>query len=468
MFIRSEYFRRVRVSLLILSSIFSLHIQAQQYSKQDVLFDLSYLKNTLEETHFNLYGHTTKAAFEQNFASIKREIKKDSFSLLEVSNLFQKVTAGANNAHTTVTFPVSSYYEFTQSQGLVFPLEVAIEENKVFIRKNWSNQEVIKVGSELKSINGLPIKNILTQIYPLIAAESIYFKNTLIEGFSLPRYYWQAFGEQRSFIVEIIQDQKIQSFQLQGIKAWDEYEMKREDIVKAEWALEKFTDAAYLRPGNLSGDLPKFKRFIDSAFSVIRTQKTRNLIIDLRNNQGGDDPFSDYLVSYIADKPFRWNSSFELKSSRVLKEYYREKQDTTTAYAKAILEHQDGEIFTYDFGVHQPQPKEKRFTGKVYVLVNRHSFSQSTVAAAQIQDYGFGTIVGEETAEHPNLLASIFHFRLPRTDIEVGISKGKIYRVNGKDDGRGVIPDIVIRDHLLDENDEILDGLLARIKKQPY
>ena len=342
-------------------------------------------------------------------------------------------------------------------------MEVSIENGKVLVRKNWSENDSIKIGAELKSINGLPIAEVLEKIYPQIAAESLYFRNTLIESFTLPRYYWQVFGEQKTFEVEIFQNGKRVTHILQAIKAWDDYEAKRNDIVKEDWVLKLLQDAAYLRPGSLSGDLEKYKRFIDSAFIEINTKKYKNLIIDLRNNGGGDDPFSDYLVSYIADKPFRWNSKFQLKSSRILKEDVRQNKDTTQAYWKWILSIENGKIGNYDFGFQEPQPKAKRFKGEVYVLVNRHSFSQATVAAAQIQDYGYGVIVGEETAEHPNLLASVFTYTLPNTKIQVGISKGKIYRVNGIDNGKGVIPDIMIKDHLLDDTDEILNGLLNKL-----
>ena len=37
----------------------------------------------------------------------------------------------------------------------------------------------------------------------------------------------------------------------------------------------------------------------------------------------------------------------------------------------------------------------------------------------------------------------------------------------GSKKAEGVIPDIYIRDHLLDENDEILDGLLKIIENKP-
>ncbi len=198
----------------------------------------------------------------------------------------------------------------------------------------------------------------------------------------------------------------------------------------------------------------------------IKGEESKTLIIDLRNNGGGDNSFSDYLVSYIADKPFNWNANFTLKTSQILKDHVRKNYDTTDVYWQAVLTHKNGEIYDYTFEEYQPQPEEKRFLGKVYVLVNRQSHSQSAVTAAQIQDYEWGTIVGEETGDYPSLLASQFPYILPHTGIPVKVAKGFIVRVNGSTKEEGVIPDIFIKDHLLDEKDEILEGLLRKIRSR--
>ena len=453
--------------LVFITAALSFQTSAQKYSKSDVLSDLKYLKISLEETHFDLYTYSSKEDFERNYSEVKKQIQNDSLSLLEVINLFQRVVSKANNAHTRILFPVQPYLAYAESGGSVFPLEVAIENGKALVRKNWSTNTNISIGDELKTINGTPIHEVFKKIYPQISAERLYFKNAQLEGFTLPRHYWQVFGEQQEFEVEILQNGLLSTQKLVPIKAMEEYEMKRDDILKHDWDLKYLSDSSvYLRPGGFGGDEDKYRKFVDSAFIDINTRRPKNLIIDLRNHPGGDDSFSDYLVSYIADKPFKWASKFQLKTSAILKEDVRQTRDTTETYWKSILEHNNGEVYEYDFGYYKPQPLPERYKGDVYVLINRQSYSQSTVTAAQIQDYGFGQIVGEETAEYPNLLASIFTYKLPITQISVDVSKGKIYRVNGDDDGKGVTPDILIRDHLLDENDEILDGLIRQIENK--
>jgi C-terminal processing protease CtpA/Prc len=265
------------------------------------------------------------------------------------------------------------------------------------------------------------------------------------------------------FKVEIRLDGKTNIYHLKAVSLIEDFESKRTEVLNASMKLKFYDRTAYLNPGNFSGDEEKYRKFIDSSFAEIKEKESLRLIIDLRNNGGGDDSFSDYMVSYIADKPFKWCSSFSLRTSSILKERVKQTKDTTSAFWKSVLTHEDGEAYPYSFEPYQPQHERRRFKGEVYVLVNRQSYSQSTVTAAQIQDYNFGTIVGEETGEYPSLYASIFQYALPETGILVNVSKGYLVRVNGNTEERGVVPDVLIKDHLLDEKDEILEGLLKEI-----
>jgi hypothetical protein len=454
--------------LIAFTLLFSLPALGQKsFARQDVIEDLDYLRSSLEQAHYNLYAYTSKEDFDRNFEQVKSSIHKDSITALEVTSLFQSVISKANNGHTEINFPGAVYGEYLYSGGTLFPLEIAFEEGKALIRKNWSNDDALDVGTEIVSINDQTLDEVLQKLYPLISAEREYFKLAKLELLSFPRLYWQAFGEQEDFEVEIIKDGKTEKHQIKSTSGIEGYEMRRNEIFSQTRELKFLNESAYLRPGNFGGDEQKYRSFIDSSFVEINSRKLPNLIIDLRNNLGGDDSFSDFLVSYIADKPFRWNSEFTLKTSAILKAHVRENYDSNNPFWQSVLSHEDGSIYPYEFDEYEPQPIEKRYTGKVYVLVNRQTHSQSAVTAAQLQDYGFATIVGEETGDYPSLYASQYAFTLPRTGIEVKISKGYIVRVNGSKKQEGVMPDLYIKDHLLDENDEILYTLLKNIEEKP-
>lgn len=455
-------------TLTILLSLSSLlieftHAQNQYFEKDVVKADLEYLYNALQEAHFNVYAYTSKEEFEEAFLRVKNDIREDTLELLEVTSLYQRLVSKINNGHTEIDFPGASYAQYAYAGGTLFPLEIAFEEGQCLIRKNFSSIEEIKTGDEITHINGQSMEEILDAIYPQLSAERAYFKNAKIELYSFPRLYWQVFGQIDSFDVQIKKDEQTQSYALNAVNLIEGYEMKREEVMNAQMNVQFYNDVAYLNPGHFSGDETKYKLFIDSAFLEINKVQPANLIIDLRNNFGGNNSFSDYLVSYIANKPFQWNSRLSIRSSKFLKEHVRKYNDTTDVYFQEILSRNDGEIYDYHFDDYKPQPAEKRFVGKVYVLVNRQSHSQAAVTAAQIQDYDFGIIVGEETGEYPTLYASQFQFTLPNTGILVKVSKGQIVRVNGSLKKEGVIPDIYIQDHLLDEEDEILNELIKKI-----
>lgn len=450
--------------LFFLLAIFSQNSLAQQsdkeFDKNEIIEDLDYLNNSLNDAHYNLYAYTSKEDFLKNYQNIKNSITKDSLSVLEATTIFQKVISVANNGHTEIDFPGDSYRAYAYSAGTIFPLEIAFENDKCLIRKNFSNNPDIKIGSEIISINGVLMADILAEIYRQVSAERTYFKNAKIELYSFPRYYWQVFGKQDDFEIEIQSNETVKRYSIEAVNLIEGYEMKRTEVLNAQMNLKFFKKAAYLNPGHFNGDETIYQRFIDSAFLKINERQSENLIIDLRNNNGGNNSFSDYLVSYFANSPFKWNSRLSIKSSKFLKEHTRKHSDTTDIYFKNILSYNNGEIYDVQSEDYQPQEVNKRFIGKVYVLVNRQSHSMSAVTAAQVQDSKFGTIVGEETGEYPTLYASQFQYALPNTGIIVKVAKGQIIRVNGSEKLEGVIPDIIIKDHLIDEEDEILKGLL--------
>jgi hypothetical protein len=146
--------------LLCLGSISSFAQSTPRFSKKQVLSDLKFLYSSLEETHYNLFAYTPKQKYDSIYKELSSSIKKDSLSLLETTNLYQHLTSSANNGHTEIPFPGQSYYEYAQAGGTLFPLEIALEDEKALVRKNWSNNQEIEIGSELMSINGIPIDRI--------------------------------------------------------------------------------------------------------------------------------------------------------------------------------------------------------------------------------------------------------------------------------------------------------------------
>ena len=460
-------FSRIAI-LFFLVHLLNVGNAQQKYAKEDVLKDLNYLNASLLESHYNLFAFTSGREYSENIKKIEGEINKDSLSLLEVHSLFQRVVAKANTGHCEIDFPVQLYKEYVTDEGSLFPLEIAIEEEGVFIRANYTSKKNIK-GMQLVSINEIPIQDILEKIYPYISAERVYLKNAKLEFWSFPRLYWQVFGENKTFKLEIKSNSKTSSITVNAVRAIT-FEKNRTDFLNQKREFKFINQIAYLNPSKFSVEADSlekvYKYFIDSCFLQIKKQECKRLIIDLRNNPGGDNELSDYLLSYIATKPFKWNSSFKIKTSKVLKEHTRQYNDTNDVYFRKILDKPDGFIYGYKYQDCNPKKSDNHFTGKVYVLINRQTYSMAAITAAIIKDYKFGKIMGEETGDTPTLHGAQFAFSLPLTKINVKVPKGYIIRPNGSKIVEGVIPDIIVTDHLLDNEDEILESVLLKITNE--
>jgi C-terminal processing protease CtpA/Prc len=236
-------------------------------------------------------------------------------------------------------------------------------------------------------------------------------------------------------------------------------------------------DVAYLRPGDFLNaetqdistqeafDNTEFLDFIDSAFREIARKKAQHLILDLRGNYGGDNSFSDPMIAYFADKPFRIASKFSVRTSQVTKSFWKDVNIPELAEMKQqIMTLEDGSRFEVELAVTQPRTDDLAFKGEVITLVDRFSFSNTSAVAAIVQDYEFGVLVGEETSDTPSSCGALHTFNLPNTEMLIFFPKACMTRPSGDPSLRGVIPDHVISDNPFTEEDEILDAALQLIQ----
>ena len=58
-----------------------------------------------------------------------------------------------------------------------------------------------------------------------------------------------------------------------------------------------------------------FKEKLESVFKQIQQDSLTNLILDIRDNPGGNSEPADILTSYVYDKPYKANSKILIKRS---------------------------------------------------------------------------------------------------------------------------------------------------------
>ncbi|HEY6900293.1 MAG TPA: S41 family peptidase, partial [Puia sp.] len=151
----------------------------------------------------------------------------------------------------------------------------------------------------------------------------------------------------------------------------------------------------------------EYRQTIDSLFRLLELHKVSNLILDVRNNQGGDFPPMRYLLSYLVLRPVRCILGGE--ESRMVK------------------------------------PAAHCYKGKLWVLINGGSYSATAITAAVLQKEGRARFIGEETGGNKyEISGNPEELILPRTKIRCYIAT-VIYKItSGKNNGHGVYPDYFV------------------------
>jgi hypothetical protein len=462
---------------------------ATKVPARSIRSDFSFLYRTLKEAHIDLYAHRSKLEYDNYYRALAATIRGPMTSVA-VATLFQKFVAFGRIGHAHIDAPIVAFVSYLQGGGKLLPIFVRIDGARVLLTEPAEDSGTLRAGTEITAIDGIPIHNVLNRLSSYVSAERPYMVYAQMEE-SFPALLWLDLGGVRSIMVTASVAGKALTVPVSAVTLAQRSALGAKfsspslstDFSTRDYKLLD-NGIAYLRPGPffnteqpVSGAQPSYQAasfltFIDDSFHKILASRATDLIIDLRNNPGGDNSFSDPMVAWFATRAFRFASSFTLKASAATKADYARQRAAGTKIDPNFAHQMDAEArepngtrYKYDLPLAQPRTGP-RFTGRVWILVNRHSYSNAASVAALVQDYGFGKVIGEETADVASNYASVQSFTLPNTKISVIYPKSHFVRPNGKDEVSGVTPDFSIpRAPITGTNDQVLYDAIALIQQ---
>ena len=470
----------VRVLRLLLSFLIIAHVLSAAaeepagdnkpvwFTPEQIQADFDYLYDGLQSANFDLYAFTGQDEFETRFQSLRRSFNQP-MTRFDAEMSFQQFVALADQSHTRIESDFSGFFAHIASGGLVFPLDIAVENGQMLVTGNASSVQDIQPGDRITAIGEEKVTDLLPRLTAHLSAESPEFALVLLETY-MPLVVWLENGRSDVSSVTVEHADGTRGVYDLGAdpgvdRAVDVDENQASVETNQPYSLQgrdakMLTETvAYLRPGPFSNtdlganplDTKKYLTFIDSAFEEFVDNKAAHLILDLRNNPGGNNSFSDPVIAWFADRPFRFSSDFRVRVSPLttaanqarLATLPESSSNVSRLYAELFASSEDGQIVQFSIPEVKPRP-EPRFAGEVTVLVNRYSFSNAVTAAALIQDYGFGTIMGEPTVDMATTYGAMERFTLPITGIVVTYPKALIVRPNGMDHAHPLTPDIAL------------------------
>jgi hypothetical protein len=413
--------------------------------------DLAFLKKSIDATHPDLSFSADGDALARTFAIVEKKLDKPM-----TRDAAWRVMATLNPVFSDAHFFVSMG-EFENEMrahldygGGFFPFEVHVDHHgDVFISAVAGGGKTPLARMRLERINGIPARKVVRTLLGLTHGDTPELRaNVLSERWW--RFYWKAFGSPAQFDLIVKTPTGTKKLQLPAARVVPSPVARANDF-DYYYRFEMLPEKVALLTVNsfLWADSKRFYAFTNDAFTRIRAAGATSLMIDVRANIGGNDPmWKEGIMPYIADKPYRHGSTY------VKKVIPGRESDTEKLGARV-----EGEIMTW----HAPEPEHPlRFTGKVYVLIGRMTYSSSILFINTMQDFKFATLVGEAGAARARQSGGVQDFVLPNTKWGASVPRFILDRPSGSRHPVLVQPDLLMPDDPFDER-ALIKALHTRI-----
>ncbi len=397
----------------------SLLLNAQTSVRQGYLDDLKIYREIVETSHSGMYLYTSKSEFDSLFFAAEKEINTnddldDRGYFLLMADIHTHLRCG----HSSL-FPSAVIFENIDSTKIAFfPIKVKFIKDSLIVANDFKE---LRSGDQIRSINGHTVAQIVQDGFEIISSdgynETFKYRQLEEEFYS---YLFLLYGEQSEFIIDYTSYATGEDgrFTLEEASQID-YDIEAEPYDRPYY-LEYLPDnTALLTVNTFSTETKKnqkkFFRFLKKSFKDIQDKNCDNLILDIRENTGGDDGNDMELASYLINKPFKENKYRKLNTldiplyPELLHEQWKsmfgldgKSNEAIQKKAKKMISREfyqgDDSAFYYkEKYVLKRDPQKTRFTGNTYVLIGGKVFSGGGLFSALVRDKSDATFVGEET-----------------------------------------------------------------------
>jgi C-terminal processing protease CtpA/Prc len=440
--------------------------QTKKHSPDELSEAFNIIRESLEEGHPGLYDYAPQSTIDSMFRAVRAEINtpmtSEEFRFL-ITPLLEKIGDSHLNIYGQSNNPISPF------PPALFGLENSVVKifNTLKGYEKYLNKEVIE-------INGEPSEEVMQKLSPYILESDGYIRSLKDEILILymSTLYYKKYK----------------------IKAGDKIQYKFADNSTAEFTWKILGDKDLLYPDFIYKNknyryktsfpsknvalleirtfhlLETDKDSIEYFIRTIEKNKCKNLIIDLRDNKGGEgydlfgmlvqQPFQSLLYTKVNKQHydfFKYTSNYNFPHAEMFGGGYKKANNGYYYYSNSL----------------SPVNDSIHYSGKLYVLTNANSKSASALFAALVHKYKRGVVIGQETgtAYHQMNAAKFASVMVGNTGLTMRIPLVKlVFDTPGDSDitwGRGVIPDYPVElkfEDYFSEKDRILDFTLDLIK----
>ena len=444
-------------------------VSRERVTKAAALEDVKQFFATLERVHPNLLAKMSAEDYrklkELTAAGVAE--KGAEIGVEDLASLLYYAAASFKDGHTSVRWTVKPAAWNTRERRFP-PFRLRFDNGRFMIT---AAKDPALAGTELVSVNGAPAAEFLRPILDRCSGETIVFRAHRFTG-NQPFWFYltNVFGAGTPYRLGLrdaagnAREAPVESL---GYTEYEEFmglavNRPRPRGTKVEF-LDSGAVAHFIYPAFQMSDTEKQR--VDGIFKEIKARGSRDVVLDIRGNGGGNSNMGEHIFAYLYAGKFQSFSKMALKISPDIAPHL-------PTWARPMAAVMKGKVVTRAAGEHAVPRPEAFFSGRTWLLVDNGTFSSATDFAAMFRDYEVGTILGYETGGVPTTFGDVHAFQLKNSGIPCGVSWKQFFPPRPKpgDDEHGVLPHIAVNDRMLadfrNEPDPVLALTLRHIRQK--
>lgn len=453
----------------------------RKFAPEKLQKDYTLFRNILEESHPSLYWFTPKDSMDLYFDNGFRQLN-DSMTEPEFRNLLSSLTSKIRCGHTSMRYSKKYTAWLDTARVPIFPFTVKVfGPDSVAVTATLNRKDsILKRGTIVTAIDGRDVAQIIDTFTNYLQSDGFImtgkyqmmsnrnsFGNLYRAVYGIPAQVRVGFIDSNglaqsttvpAFIPPPVDKEKERSktdsskrLPAPGTPApKPPKEVPKSVALNASRNLQIDTTlrSAFMTLNTFSTG-NHLRGFFRRSFREIKKRDIKYLVVDVRNNGGGDASNSTLLTKYLSKKKFKLADSLYTNKRSSQYGNHIELQPLYWLWTLFVTHKaNDGKFHFGYFERHYYKPKRrKHFDGQVYILTGGNSFSATTMFAKSLQGQSNITIIGEETGggAYGNTAWMIPDVTLPNTHIRFRLPRFKlIMDTTLVKEGRGIRPDIEV------------------------
>lgn len=420
-------------------------------SKQQALFDIDALIYGLSQVHPDIFSVCKQQDFFRAINKAKASLP-DSLTPMELYKAASPFVAMIGDGHTSLSFPYNSVFTENLKRLPVF-VDVLPDRSLVCVS---SLDSIIQRGDKVLSINGVNADGLINEMIPYVSGERPHTRISYIDYMFPALFHMLYSADNYEVKYQPKGSEKILSHNFPAA-SWKAImdrcpsagSGRQPEVYSFE--IDSINDVAVMDFRQCS-DINRMVNFADSMFRQLKEKDISNLIIDIRNNGGGNSGVGDILLRYISPKPF-----IQMEKSLVRVTPLSAKIGARTDIGPMFILN---EIDSTQF-IKPRNLEEGHYRGNVYLLTSNKTFSSASSFAWAFKECGMGKVIGEETGGMNVHYGDILEYTLPISKMTATISYKRFWQIGAdENDIHGTLPDIVV------PASEALETALKLVKAQ--